>query len=331
VIRAARGILLWLGLKPKTGDDGVRLGLALAALTAADPSLAVKTDRDGTVRLGAESEERLDAAVERLAHASGVDAEVTGITVAYKEGLTRAAVGQAKYTRQSGGRGQYAHVKIRVRPGLQTAGYVFENVMTGGAMPVEFIAPIDAGIREARDRGVLAGYPVEDVHVTLYDGSYHEVDSSAAAFKIAGALAFLDAAKKAQPLLLEPIVNVTVIVPPEYASAAKAALVTHGYQTSQISGPRWLSISARMPLVETLGLATEVRQRTRGNGQVAIGLAGYAPAPRADDDRDRDATVTARLRPRTPLRTRSAAVPEPEDEELDDDTPFTPRGSFRPW
>jgi elongation factor G len=302
-------VLLWLGIKPKAKADQERLGIGLQVLMAAEPSLAVKTDPSGGVLLGATSEAHLETVVERLAHQFGVEATVTRIEIAYKEALTRGAFGEAKYAKQSGGRGHYAHVKIGVRPGNSGSGFVFDNAIAGGAIPGEFVKPIAEGLREAASGGVLAGYPIDDVHVTLYDGSYHEVDSSAAAFKIAAALAFMDAAKKSQPVLLEPFVDVSVFVPPDYLPQAREILVSRRYR--QLSTPTWSHLWARMPMSETFGLASQLRGRTGGYAKCGIAFAGYAPAAHADDDGDRDTPVREPKRPRMPLPGLRASVPEP--------------------
>jgi elongation factor G len=318
--------LLWLGLKPKTRADQEKLGRGLQLLIADEASLAVRTRApDGVTMLGAESEEQLEAAIDRLAREYKVEAFVTGVDVAYKEALTREAVGEGKYAKQTGGRGQYAHVRIVARPGEPGSGFVFDNAVVGGAIPGEFVKPIAEGLREAASGGVLAGYPIDDVHVTLYDGSFHEMDSSAMAFKIAAALAFMDAAKKAQPVLLEPFVHVSVFVPPDYLPQAREILVSRRYR--QLSTPTWSHLWARMPMSETFGLASQLRVRTGGYARCGIAFAGYAPAAHAGDDGDRDTPVREPKHPRTPLRPMYAAVPEPIDDvwtAWDDDETIRP-------
>jgi elongation factor G len=317
-------VLLWLGIRPKTADDTEKLGRGLAALTAADPTYAAKTAADGIVLLGADSEERLEAAIRRLVDEFHVEAAVTGVEIDYKEALTRTASGEAKYTRQSGGRGQYGHVRIYVEPGDPGSGFVFENVILGGAIPAEFVEPIADGVREARGRGVLAGYPIEDVRVTLYDGSYHDVDSSPEAFKAAAAQAFVDAAKKAHPVLLEPVMVVMAIVPEEYASRIAAMLKNRRGVLLGGAAGEWPTISAQVPLSETFGLESELRARTAGRGLYHVRFLRYQPAARLEDDGDRDTPVREPKHPRTPPHVLRAAVPEPIDDAWGDDEPFRP-------
>src|SRR5207237_2653102 len=206
-----------LAIEPKTKADQEKLGQGLGKLMAEDPTFRVKTDQaTGEVVIAGMGELHLEIIVDRLKREFNVDSHVGKPQVAYKETLTRPAEGEMKYAKQTGGRGQYGHVKIRVYPGEPGTGYVFEDEVTQGAIPKEFIKPVMEGIKEALTRGVLAGYPIDDVRVELYDGSYHDVDSSEMAFKIAGSMAFQDAAKKAKPVLLEPMMRVEVVVPKEH-------------------------------------------------------------------------------------------------------------------
>ena len=311
-------ILLWLSLRPKTDADRQKLSGALSTLLAEYSAFGVKTDEEGTVKIGFASEEQLEGALDRLARTFGVQAVVTRIDIAYKEALTVSASGEAKYVDRSAGRGQYAHVKIRVAPGERGSGFVFRRVIAGGAIPQAFVKPIEEGIHEAAERGILAGYPIEDVHATLYDGSYHEQDSSADAFRIAAAQAFRDAAKRAQPVLLEPIMRVTLIVPAGDGSHARAMLSARRgvlfkdpLQSTAWAAPVWATFTALVPLSETFGLQAELRRCTTGRGICSIRFAHYAPAAHADDDGDRDATVTWPKNPRTPPHVLHASVPEP--------------------
>ena len=319
-------VLLWLGLRAKTRENVERLCRGLASLTASDATLAVKSADVGGVMLGAGSDEQLDAAINRLVHEFDVEAEVTGIEIAYKEALTRGASGEAKYARQSGGRGHYAHVKIELRPGEPGSGFVFDNAIVGGAIPGEFARPVADGLRQACHRGVLAGYPIDDAHVTLVDGSYHEQDSSGEAFRIAGEMAFQEAAKKAQPVLLEPIMHVFLNVPEEYAARATAMLTARRGVLAQ--GPRqaddWPTIAARLPLSETFGLNAELREKTGGRGICHIRFSHYGPATHAGDDGDRATPVREPKPPRTPPRLLRAAVPEPTGDTWSDDEEFRP-------
>ncbi len=203
-----------LAIEPKTKADQEKLGQGLAKLMAEDPTFRVKTDEQtGQVVIAGMGELHLEIIVDRLKREFSVEASVGKPQVAYKETLTRPAEGEGRYIKQTGGRGQYGHAKIRLFPREPGTGYEFENEIVGGSIPREFIKPIDQGIQEALTRGVLAGYPIDDVRIELYDGSYHDVDSSEMAFKIAGSMAFQDAAKKASPVLLEPVMRVEVVVP----------------------------------------------------------------------------------------------------------------------
>ena len=315
-------VLLWLGIRPKTTDDRQKLELALQKILAEDATLAVRHEADGATSLGAASERKLDAVVRWLVEEFHVEAEVTGLDIAYIERLTCSAGGEMKYAVQSGGRGQFAHVKLLVAPGEQGSGFVFENILVGGAIPEEYVKPIEEGIDEARRHGVLIGCPIDDVQVTLFDGSYHDVDSSAAAFRIAAAQAFMNAARKAKPILLEPIMRVILSVPEEFGSRAEAMLrKRRARHVERPSGNEWLTLWAHVPLAATFGLPAEVRALTGGRGLCTMSFAHYAPVALADDDGDRDAAVRAPLKPRTPLRTLTVAVPEPIDDALDDDPP----------
>ena len=206
-----------LAIEPKTKADQEKLGQGLGKLQAEDPTFRVRTDEEtGQVVIAGMGELHLEIIVDRLKREFSVEASVGKPQVAYKETLTRPRQGEGRYIRQTGGRGQYGHAKIRLEPRKPGEGFEFDNEIAGGSIPREFIKPIEEGIREAMTAGVLAGYPVDDVRVTLYDGSYHDVDSSEMAFKIAGSMAFKDAAKKARPVLLEPVMRVEVVVPEEY-------------------------------------------------------------------------------------------------------------------
>ena len=316
-------ILLWLGIEPASDAQAKRLGRALSTLLDSDRSLAVSVGADGAIKLGASSEEQLEAAVDRLSREFKVEARITRPQIAYKEALTCAATGEAKYAEQTGGRGEYAHVKLRVEPGGSGAGYAFVNEIVGGTIPRQFIAPIAEAIGEALERGILSGHPVSDVRVTLCDGSYHDVDSSEAAFRLAASLALRNAAAKARPMLLEPMMNVEVLAP----ALAEPAV------TAQVSGRRgevlFLSaadnssetvvIRARVPLSGLFGFGADLRRRTQGAGSFTMTFSHYAPVARGDDDRDREAGVTSPLAPRTPPRSLSASIPEPREDFVDGD------------
>ena len=201
--------------------------------------------------------------------------------VAYKETIRKSVEQDTKYARQSGGKGQYGHVKIRVEPNESGAGYVFENAIVGGAIPKEYIPAVDAGIQGAMQAGVLAGYPVEDVKVTLYDGSYHEVDSSEMAFKIAGSMAFKEACRKANPVLLEPMMKVSVTVPEDYMGDVIGDLNSRRGQIQGMEArPGAQQIDAFVPLAEMFGYATDLRSRTQGRGQYSMEPSHYVEIPK---------------------------------------------------
>jgi elongation factor G len=258
----------------------------------------------------------LEIIVDRLKREFNVEASVGRPQVAYKETITRTADGEMKYARQTGGRGQYAHVKIHVFPADPGSGYTFENEIVGGAIPKEFIRPVDEGIREAVARGVLAGYPVDDVRVVLYDGSYHDIDSSEMAFKIAGSMAFRDAAMKAKPVLLEPVMGVEVRVSPEHVDDVAGNLTSRrGQIQSQDVRAGMQVIKARVPLSEMFGYWTDLRERTRGRGTFAMQLDHYQRCPPADDDNgSRDSLVGSPRKPPHPLRDSGVALPEPDED-----------------
>jgi elongation factor G len=270
-----------LAIEPKTKADQEKLGAGMQKLMAEDPTFRVKTDQaTGEVVISGMGELHLEIIVDRLKREFNVEASVGRPQVAYKETLTRPADGEMKYAKQTGGRGQYGHVKIHLYPGEPGSGYVFENEITGGTIPKEYIKPVDEGIKEALTRGVLAGYPVDDVRIELYDGSFHEVDSSEMAFKIAGSMAFQDAAKKARPVLLEPIMRVEVVVPKEHMGDVMGNLSSRrGQIQSQEDRGGTQIINARVPLSEMFGYATDLRSRTQGRATYSMHFDRYEPAP----------------------------------------------------
>ncbi|HUC77159.1 MAG TPA: elongation factor G [Vicinamibacterales bacterium] len=270
-----------LAIEPKTKADQEKLGTGLQKLMAEDPTFRVNSDtQTGQTIIRGMGELHLEIIVDRLKREFNVEAAVGKPQVAYKETLTRAADGEGRYVRQTGGRGQYGHAKIHLHPGEPGTGYVFENEIVGGAIPKEFIKPVDEGIKEALTRGVLAGYPVDDVRIELYDGSFHDVDSSEMAFKIAGSMAFQDAAKKARPVLLEPIMRVEVVVPKEYMGDVMGNLSSRrGQIQSQEDRGGSQIISARVPLSEMFGYATDLRSRTQGRATYSMHFDRYEPAP----------------------------------------------------
>ena len=270
-----------LSIEPKTKADQEKLGVGLSKLMAEDPTFRVKTDQaTGEVVIEGMGELHLEIIVDRLKREFNVEASVGRPQVAYKETLTRPADGVMKYAKQSGGRGQYGHAKIHLYPGEPGSGYVFENKITGGSIPKEYIKPVDEGIKEALTRGVLAGYPIDDVRIELYDGSYHDVDSSEMAFKIAGSMAFQDAAKKAKPVLLEPVMRVEVVVPKEHLGSVMGDLSSRrGQIQSQEDRGGTTIISARVPLSEMFGYATDLRSSTQGRATYSMHFDRYEQAP----------------------------------------------------
>jgi elongation factor G len=270
-----------LAIEPKSKGDQEKLGVGLSKLMGEDPTFRVKTDEQtNQVVIAGMGELHLEIIVDRLKREFGVEASVGKPQVAYKETLTRPADGEMKYAKQTGGRGQYGHAKIHLFPGEPGTGYVFENDIVGGTIPKEFIKPIDEGIKEALTRGILAGYPIDDVRIVLYDGSYHDVDSSEMAFKIAGSMAFQDAAKKAKPVLLEPIMRVEVVVPKDYMGDVMGDLASRrGRIQSQEDRGGTQIINARVPLSEMFGYATDLRSRTQGRATYSMHFDRYEQAP----------------------------------------------------
>ena len=270
-----------LAIEPKTKADQEKLGQGMAKLMAEDPTFRVSTDEQtGQVVIAGMGELHLEIIVDRLKREFGVEATVGKPQVAYKETLTQAAEGDGRFIRQTGGRGQYGHAKIRLVPLPPGTGYQFENETTGGSIPREYIKPIDEGIKEAITRGVLAGYPIDDVRIELYDGSYHDVDSSEMAFKIAGSMAFQDAAKKAKPVLMEPIMRVEVVCPKDYLGDVMGNLASRrGRIQAQENRGGTEIISARVPLSEMFGYATDLRSRTQGRATYSMHFDRYEQAP----------------------------------------------------
>jgi elongation factor G len=307
--------VLSLVINPVTRDDSDKLDAGLRTLMAEDPTLEAHTDpRTGHVMIGGMGELHLEIIVDRLKREFNVEAFIGEPQVAYKEALTCAADGEMKYAKQTGGRGQYGHVKIHLNPGEPGSGYVFENKTNDSSIPKEYVEPVDEGIKEALIRGALAGYPIDDVHIELYDGSFHDVDSSKMAFKIAGSMAFQDAAKKAKPVLLEPVMRVEVAVPKDYLSDVTDDLVDRrGTIQSQETQGGAQVIHARVPLSEMLGYATDLRSRSAGRATFVMQFDRYEPHPGvAGDD---DASYVGVPRRRSPNGDSSImAVREPDDD-----------------
>ena len=261
-----------VAIEPKTKAGQEKMGIALAKLAEEDPTFRTYTDQEtGQTIISGMGELHLEIIVDRLLREFKVEANVGAPQVAYKETIRKEVEQDTKYARQSGGKGQYGHVKIRVEPNEAGKGYEFVNAVVGGAIPKEYIPAVDAGIQGAMEAGVLAGYPVVDVKVTLFDGSYHEVDSSEMAFKIAGSMAFKEACRKANPAILEPIMKVSVTVPDEYMGTVIGDITARrGNILGQITRTGAVQIDANVPLSEMFGYATDLRSKTQGRGNYSM-------------------------------------------------------------
>ncbi len=275
--------VIQLAIEPKTKSDQEKLGIAIGKLTNEDPTLRVNTDQEtGQTILAGMGELHLEIIVDRLKREFGVEANVGKPQVAYRETIRNNADGEGRFVRQSGGRGQYGHVKIRVEPLERGAGFEFVNGIVGGSVPKEYIGPAEAGMKEALEGGILAGYPMSDLRVTVYDGSYHEVDSSEMAFKIAGSMAIKEVAGKAKPVLLEPVMKVEVVVPDDYMGAVNGDLIS---RRGRLEGTDVLGgthiVKAMVPLSEMFGYATDLRSRTQGRGSFTMHFGQYEEAPRS--------------------------------------------------
>ena len=272
--------VIQLAIEPKTKADQEKLGMAIAKLVQEDPTLRISTDHEtGQTILAGMGELHLEIIVDRLQREFNVGANVGKPQVAYRETVRRAAEGEGRFVRQTGGRGQYGHVKIRIEP-IANVTFEFVNAVVGGSVPKEFIGPAEKGIVEAMEGGVLAGYPMNNLKVTLYDGSYHEVDSSEMAFKIAGSMALKDACRRASPVLLEPVMSVEVVVPEEYMGSVNGDLISRRGRLEgvELRGGSQV-IRAMVPLSEMFGYATEIRSRTQGRGSFTMHFGRYEEAP----------------------------------------------------
>ena len=272
-----------VAVEPKTKADQEKMGMALGRLAQEDPTFKVHTDPDsGQTIISGMGELHLEIIVDRMMREYKVEANVGKPQVAYRETIRKKTEAEGKYIRQTGGKGQYGHVKLRLEPQEPGKGYEFVNDVIGGSIPKEFIKPIDQGIKEALEGGILAGYPMVDVKATVYDGSYHDVDSNEMAFKIAGSMAFKEAARKASPVLLEPVMAVEVVTPEDYAGAIMGDLSS---RRGRIEGMEHRAgsqvISAIVPLAEMFGYATQMRSSTQGRAEYSMHFARYEEAPRS--------------------------------------------------
>ena len=272
-----------LAIEPKTKAGQEKMGIALSKLAEEDPTFKTWTDEEtGQTIIAGMGELHLDIIVDRLLREFKVEANVGAPQVSYKETIKNSADVDMKYARQSGGKGQYGHVKIKVEPNESGKGYEFKNSVVGGSIPKEYIPAVDAGIQGAMQSGVLAGYQVVDVKVDLYDGSYHEVDSSEMAFKIAGSMAFKEAMKKANPVILEPIMKVSVIVPDDYLGTVIGDLNSRrGQILGQETRPGTIQVDCLVPLSEMFGYSNDLRSKTQGRGQYSMEPHSYIEVPKS--------------------------------------------------
>ena len=275
-----------VAIEPKTKAGQEKMGIALSKLAEEDPTFRTYTNKEtGQTIIAGMGELHLEIIVDRLLREFKVEANVGAPQVAYKETIRKAVEQETKYARQSGGKGQYGHVKIRVEPNEPGKGYEFINAVVGGAIPKEYIPAVDAGIQGAMTAGVLAGFPVVDVKVTLFDGSYHEVDSSEMAFKIAGSMAFKEACRKANPCILEPIMKVAIVVPDEYMGVVIGDVTARrGNILGQITRTGSVQVDANVPLAEMFGYATDLRSKTQGRGQYSMEPSHYTELPKSKSE-----------------------------------------------
>jgi elongation factor G len=290
-----------VAVEPKTKSDQEKMGIALGKLAQEDPTFKVNTDPDsGQTIIAGMGELHLEILVDRMMREFNVQANVGKPQVAYRETIRKQAQAEGKYIRQTGGSGQYGHVKIRLEPNDPGKGYEFVNEVVGGVIPKEFIKPVDQGIKEAMEGGVLAGYEMVDVKATLYDGSYHDVDSNEMAFKIAGSMAFKEAARKASPVLLEPVMSVEVVVPEEYMGTIIGDLSSRRGRIEGIEHRAGSQvIKAMVPLAEMFGYATNMRSSTQGRATFAMHFSRYEEAPRSVAEE-----IVAKVQGRSPAGTK---------------------------
>jgi elongation factor G len=273
--------VIGIRIEPKTKADQEKMGTALHRLAEEDPTFRVAGDSDtGETIISGMGELHLEVIVDRMKREFNVEANVGRPQVAYKETIMAEAEGEGKYIRQSGGRGQYGHARVRVKPLERGTGFVFLDEIKGGAIPKEYIPAIQKGVKEALDKGVVANYPMTDVEVTVYDGSFHEVDSSEAAFKIAGSMAFQEAAKRAKPVILEPIMKIQIIVPENFMGEVTGNVNSKRGRIEALNDrPGLKVIDAKIPLSELFGYATELRSMSQGRGSFTMEFDHYEPTP----------------------------------------------------
>jgi elongation factor G len=270
-----------VAIEPKTKADQEKMSVALGKLAKEDPSFQVSTDEESAQTIIAGMGElHLDIIIDRMKREFGVEANVGAPQVAYRETIRKTVEAEGKFVRQSGGKGQYGHVWLRIQPQAQGTGYAFENAVVGGSVPKEFISSVDKGIQEQMKNGVIAGYPVEDVKVTLFDGSYHDVDSNEMAFKVAGSMAFRNGALEANPALLEPVMKLEIVTPEEYMGDVMGDLNRRrGTVAGMDDAPSGKLIKADVPLAEMFGYATDLRSATQGRATYSMEFAKYSEIP----------------------------------------------------
>ncbi|MFA6537034.1 MAG: elongation factor G, partial [Patescibacteria group bacterium] len=273
--------VIHMAIEPKTKQDQEKMGVALQKLAEEDPTFRIRTDEETLQTIiGGMGELHLDIIVDRMRREFNVEANTGQPQVAYKETIRKQSEAEGKYIRQSGGRGQYGHCWLRISPRERGSGFEFIDEIKGGVVPKEYIKPIEKGVKEALDRGVIAGYPLIDVSAVVFDGSYHEVDSSEAAFKIAGSLALQEAVKQANPTILEPVMKVEVVIPEKYLGDVVGDLNSKRAQITEMkdrSGAK--VIEAMVPLAEMFGYATQLRSMTQGRGSYNMEFSKYSEVP----------------------------------------------------
>jgi elongation factor G len=272
-----------VAVEPKTKADQEKMGVALSKLAKEDPSFRVHTDEEsGQTIISGMGELHLDIIVDRMKREFKVEANVGKPQVAYRETIRRSVEQEGKFVRQSGGRGQYGHVFLRIEPAATGSGYEFVNGIVGGVVPKEYVPAVDKGVREQMANGVIAGFPVVDVKVTIFDGSYHDVDSSELAFKIAGSMAFREGMERASPTMLEPIMKVEVVTPEEYMGDVMGDLNRRrGMPQGMDDTPAGKIIRAEVPLAEMFGYATDLRSMSQGRAVYSMEFEKYAEVPQS--------------------------------------------------
>jgi elongation factor G len=270
-----------IAIEPKTRDDLEKLGVSLHKLALEDPSFKVKTDEEtGQTILSGMGELHLEIIVDRLLREFKVEANVGKPQVAYRETIAKSIKAEGRFIRQSGGKGQYGHVWLTLEPQAPGKGFEFVNRIVGGTIPREYIPAVQKGVKEAMEKGVLAGYPMVDIKVTLFDGSYHEVDSSEMAFKIAGSMGFKEGARRASPILLEPMMSIEIITPDEFTGQVVGDLTARRGKTSKVEYRGGTNVIAgEVPLANMFGYATDLRSLTQGRATFTLQFSHYTPVP----------------------------------------------------